>query len=287
MKKTILSLVIATLSIFSTVAQNLLNGDFENWSTTGISYNPTGWESSNDLVGQYGFSPVTKEESQVQNGTYAVKLTNMNVYGTFVPGLVGIVKIDPFTYETSPKIAFTARPERFTGYFKYAPVNGDIFLALATLTKWNGTSRITIGTAQYTNGSPVNNYTGFSVPFTYVSGDTPDSLTLIVSSSVSMFNAVPGSVAYVDNLNFVYGSNGINEFYLNNSVNIYPNPSKNKVYLNNLPDDYTIQIYHISGQLLQTKLIRSGKGTIDVSTFANGIYLIKGDGLSKKLIIAN
>jgi len=42
MKKTILPLVIATLSIFSTVAQNLLNGDFENWSTTGISYNPNG-----------------------------------------------------------------------------------------------------------------------------------------------------------------------------------------------------------------------------------------------------
>jgi hypothetical protein len=184
-----ISCLVANISI--SLAQTPANGNLENWATTppATYENPIGWATSNDIVGGFGLANVTKVTTPVQSGTYAAKLESIDVFGlSTAPGLIGIVTIDPLDQSLTPGIAFTSRPDSVTGFYQYAPISGDNFLVYGLLTKWNGTSRDTIGTAEFTSGSTVSSYARFAAAFNYANATVPDSLTLIISSSAVCLN---------------------------------------------------------------------------------------------------
>ena len=68
-----------------------------------------------------------------------------------------------------------------------------------------------------------------------------------------------------------------------NSVNIFPNPAKDKVYISSNTIINRVSIYNIFGQLVYKSSEKENKANIDISSFANGVYLVKvfGDGFSK------
>lgn len=87
----------------------------------------------------------------------------------------------------------------------------------------------------------------------------------------------------------------INNNTLDNSISIYPNPSTSglvnlKINLASV-SDMTMDIYDITGKKLrsfQLKDIRTGVYTIDLSQYANGIYMLKcsdGNSVSSKKIM--
>lgn len=89
-----------------------------------------------------------------------------------------------------------------------------------------------------------------------------------------------------------YNNNSIttlNEFELNTSVAIYPNPANDllKVELKDDPDA-SVSIIDVSGKLIGTY---SAQQTINVSALANGIYQLKvqrnDKSITKKLVIAH
>jgi hypothetical protein len=72
------------------------------------------------------------------------------------------------------------------------------------------------------------------------------------------------------------------------NVLIYPNPSNGKLYLKS-NEDYTYEIFSVTGQKTQIGDIIHGDSMIDLSNYKNGVYFIifKDDELSfiKKIII--
>lgn len=289
MAKNFLFITAVILTSANLLAQLPANGSLENWGTppSKTYENPTGWSTSNDIVGDFGLSNVTKVTTPVQSGTYAAKLESINIFGlSTAPGLIGIVTIDPLDQSITPGQAFTERPDSITGYYQYAPVNGDNFLVLGLLTKWNGTSRDTIGTAQFVSGNTVASYTQFSAAFQYTNSTTPDSLTVIVSSSAVLNNAVVGSIAYVDDINFVLGTTGIDNFSLNNLVAVYPNPSSELISIAGLPLGYELTLTDVTGKIITKEIATNATHQIDISKLHNGTYMLSGYGLSKQIIVA-
>jgi GH25 family lysozyme M1 (1,4-beta-N-acetylmuramidase) len=111
---------------------------------------------------------------------------------------------------------------------------------------------------------------------------------------------IPGSTTDLDvfNGNMVAfnslmgcSTTGINQTLLNNSFNIYPNPSANSFHI-----DYTgvnreavVNVYDINGRLVLTQNM-NGKTIIDANHLSDGIYnvnIANSDGIvNKRLIIA-
>lgn len=60
----------------------------------------------------------------------------------------------------------------------------------------------------------------------------------------------------------------------NTEVKIYPVPMKDILFIN-LNDDSEITIYNMARQLVETKKLGAGKGSINVSKLNKGVYLIK------------
>ncbi len=65
------------------------------------------------------------------------------------------------------------------------------------------------------------------------------------------------------------------DFEQDQSISIFPNPTKDKV---NVSGDFTlqtVQLYDVQGRLLQTQLANDNQTIIDISVHSNGVYFIK------------
>jgi hypothetical protein len=285
-----ISTVFALLIVGTTLAQTPSNSDFESWANppSKTYENPVGWSTSNDIVGDFGLTNVTKVTSPVQSGTYATKLESIDIFGlSTASALVGIVNINPLDQSLTPGAAYTSRPDSITGFFQYTPASGDNFLVLAIFTKWNGISRDTIGSAKFVEDETINTYTRFSIPVEYENATIPDSLTFIISSSEVLNNAIPGSIAFVDNINFVGSTTNISKHYLNNLVELFPNPANEFISVQGLPYSLKVQINNIHGQVLKSQIFNTNFNRINIADLPNGLYNLKGEGISKRFIVAH
>ncbi|WP_434036650.1 M60 family peptidase N-terminal accessory domain-containing protein [Formosa sp. 4Alg 33] len=68
-------------------------------------------------------------------------------------------------------------------------------------------------------------------------------------------------------------------------ITLYPVPTKNTLNIKGITKDTTIQIYNITGALVQTNAIRVNAANIDTSNLNSGIYFIKIDNTVKKFVI--
>ncbi len=82
-----------------------------------------------------------------------------------------------------------------------------------------------------------------------------------------------------------------NKYYINTSLSLYPNPSKNKITLQISNDDIRnieAEIYDVHGKMFVSKKINSQTTDIDISSIAKGVYILKvycgNDVAVKKLI---
>jgi hypothetical protein len=91
------------------------------------------------------------------------------------------------------------------------------------------------------------------------------------------------------NGNAVAGPSGFQNKAIHNGFTFYPNPSSNQIFVNQLQGQSTISIHNLSGQLMFKDKIQTPNTTIDVSGFANGIYIlqVENDGgvTTNKLLI--
>lgn len=80
-----------------------------------------------------------------------------------------------------------------------------------------------------------------------------------------------------------------NEILLRNKLSFYPNPTQNKVTIDNLTTDTTIAIHDFSGKQVYYKKHNDSTITIDVSSFAKGVYTVsiknEKENDAKKLIV--
>jgi hypothetical protein len=97
------------------------------------------------------------------------------------------------------------------------------------------------------------------------------------SFSYNMVNATSATtvkaVDFVGNSSSLAGVNGAvtsNRQITLNAASVYPNPATNRIYVTG--EVSNVSIYSLQGQLVHTSF---NKNTVDVSTFAKGMYLVK------------
>ena len=72
---------------------------------------------------------------------------------------------------------------------------------------------------------------------------------------------------------------GIGDYQSQRQLHVWPNPTRGQVNMSLsgiMPDSYMeVRIYDMYGRLLQTQKWQPDQTTIDLSSFAQGIYLVK------------
>jgi len=80
----------------------------------------------------------------------------------------------------------------------------------------------------------------------------------------------------IDRLSFGVFSGLPETFKDETSIRVYPIPATNFIMLKNLPEgEVNIQIFRLDGVVLMNKKLSDSTQQIDISNFANGLYLLK------------
>ena len=194
----------------------------------------------------------------------------------------GTITIDLQTQDFSIKgKALNQRPSGISGFYKYTPGSiVDSALVGITVTKWNGTSRDTIGEG-YFLGTTAINYTSFTGTVNYdpaFNGVAPDSVLIFLSSSVADNNSdAIGSIFYVDDINLVgVNFNSVEQFNSteNESYGVFPNPASNvlQIQSSKITPRSNIVIYDAVGHEVSNTQIIDMNTSISLENCTNGLY---------------
>lgn len=272
MKKMLLFVSACFISMNFLIAQPTIpNNGFETWTDT---ITPGSWGTSNMSLGFFSFAPVTQTTDK-HSGSYAMKLKTINA--TLIGLLPGIAVTGTFNMLTgvSGGVPMNVKPESFSGWFKYNNVNGDTMAIIVIMTKWNGTSRDTIGIGGVMTNQTVSAYTPFNQPIQYDPPTVvPDTFQVICVSSAG-YAPQENSTLYVDDLSFV-GTLGEKMPLAMFMQKVYPNPSDGLFNLT-LADNsvYSVKVYNMMGQKIYEKENVVNQQLIDIKGNPKGVYYIE------------
>lgn len=281
MKNLIFSIICCALYSGAIVAQ-IPNPGFENWTTVGSYVNPDGWGTMNNTTAVASVYTATKG-TPGSPGTAYLKLTSKTVSTVVVNGIAVSGVLDSITMMPKSGFAFNTRPANFTGKWQHMIYGSSQGSIEVTLTHWDTglNQRVIVATANQTLSGMAMSWANFTIPFTYVDGNNPDTCIIVLKASGSA--PTNNDYLWVDNLAFSGTVTGIEKYdsFLNNMV-IYPNPSTESVTLNlnlKFPQQITIEITDLTGKLIRSRNVGTLQGetlqTINVSGIAKGTYTMR------------
>jgi hypothetical protein len=288
MRRCFLLLAFSSILSIPAIAQTPVpNGDFETWITTGSYQNPQYWDTPNAAIAialPFGTKVVTKS-TDYQSGSYSARLESKQL--TFpsmvVPGVVTLstLTIDLFamTFSLDGGVPINDVPTHLKGFYKYIPKGGDSCAIGIGLSKWNGTSRDSVGLGAFSTHDTVNVWTPFSAWIDYVMTSAPDTFSILAISSADSLPTA-GTVLFVDNLYLDY-TVGINEDDPAAGIDIYQDRENREilVYFNFVrPEATTIRLYNMMGQTVASvpaENIQKGSKIIGYQCFSRGIYILE------------
>ncbi len=290
MKKSTFILTVLIVMTIKTNAQ-IPNSGFEDWTTVGGYEDPTGWASTNSFS-TGSFYSVTKSTDHYPAtvGNYSVRIENNT---SLLPNFSGRgVVMTGDTLDPHPTFPITGHPTSLTGYYKFAPQNGDTMSIVIGL-YLNGV-RVFAHDQIFISNIPTSDWTSFNISFpTYAAADSGH--IYLASYAAADASSMPhgNSVLYVDNLNFDKLITSVSEQTVKNTLfNLYPNPASDILTLNfgnRNNADLTLNIYNVTGELVSSETLRQNQQQINIGELSNGIYMveIKSNGWSEnqKLII--
>lgn len=177
------------------------NPGFETWNVM-TTDKLTGWTTSNDIAKIFGLPIVLIDKTtDAKDGSAAMKLTNKDM-----PGMGSVLVGAAFSGnldingggDSVPTFAVNKRFLNLTGYYKYAPVNGDTCQFRIILYKGGAE----VGHGEFYSSATTNSYTMFNAPVKYDGSFTgiPDSASIILFAGSENGNPQAGSVLYIDQL---------------------------------------------------------------------------------------
>ncbi|MDZ7741084.1 MAG: PCMD domain-containing protein [Bacteroidota bacterium] len=176
---------------------------------------------------------------------------------------------------------YTETPTKFTGWYKYAPVNGDSAGVGVILTKYNTATaqQDTVATAVSAITGITDTYTRLEIDFDYLlPGINPDTITVVLTSSgdAGNFQGEVGSTLIIDDISLEYTS-GIQESLLQEfSITAFPSPASGQLSLEfntNQPEKILCNIYAMDGRLMESFPLGQRKHQLDVSDWQQGKYI--------------
>ncbi|MFA5419093.1 MAG: T9SS type A sorting domain-containing protein [Bacteroidales bacterium] len=285
------------LMIFNVVLfaqQQPNNPGFESWEDVGVGTDePTHWNSikTGDNPSLNQVAPVVWGKStDAHSGQYSLKLFDVSVFGIVATGTItngqthanfnpdsGFVftNVNDDRFHTS----FNLRPDSLTGWYKSAPTEDDFgtikFVLHKDYLQLPGDETNIIATAYFElPQGEVATWTRFSVPFVYVSEETPDYFLSVITSGNGV-NALEGSTAWFDDFSFVYKANNINEITLH-QLQTYQKDNALHIQLDNLPaQTYQLKLVDLNGQVILHRAARSGDHVkINTIGLVPGLYVV-------------
>jgi hypothetical protein len=274
MKKLFLSVLFAAPFLAAAQPSNL---NFEEWdnpiTSEGALNRPTGWIWSSGLYTDPAHMFSSPPATNAQSGNYALTL---HVWYNYIKDMA------------IQQSAFTERPERLRGYYRYVenaivgPGNitvSDTARVSILLTRWNQAAQHsdTIGFG-FVDLHASEGYSEFNVAINYQSAASPDSVMLTLDPSmVKRFPDIDfeapddGMASYftVDNLTLEGGTLGTNEL-AKTAVSVYPNPATDVLYIGDFAG--TVTIRNASGEtVVKDQFVSPGTG-ISLAGFSPGMY---------------
>lgn len=291
--------VIALFTLGSVCAQNLPDGSFENWiegsSSEGVPYLTYENDVLRCLNSLYEIpaDPFPCEltafrETDCVDGLYAIKLVT-TWFGTnaiLVPGALATLSEDYVseylenqTIETKQQHSF--KPWKVTGYYKYAPVNGDSAVIALDFYR-NNTVISTCAPFKITAAQPA--WTPFEIVTgleNQAMGVTHVSMIFASSAKYDFRNleecqGQAGSSLYLDNLQFHYETGLVEPIMHVVKTNVYPNPSADNVRFDlNKEVNGRLVVYSIEGNEISARNFAGNHVDYNVSDLSDGIYLYR------------
>lgn len=275
MSKSLFFLLFSSLSCISLFAQQLPNASFETWSGSGNNEKPDSWNQLNaSLPGSVAiFVPKTCHKTTPgHTGTYCAKLETVNVTiqgptnGILTTG--NIITTPP--YGVDGGLVYPFRPDSLVGWYKSSPATGDLGTVEITLLD---AALDTVGRGKFfTPSTAVNTWTRFAVKIDYYMASVPDKAITLASSSDG-FNAVVGSLLWVDDLELIFNPLSAEE-ESDPVISVYSNNAL--VYVNLLGmelENPVITYYSIDGKELLTQSLSNNSVNSLYPGFSEGIYL--------------
>lgn len=281
MKKIILSAVSAFAFTASLMAQ-IPNAGFENFTTVGSYDVPNGWGTMNHTTALAGVYTATKGTPGSPGVSY-LKLTSKTVGSAVVNGIAVSGVLDSMAMKAKSGFAYTMRPISLTGKWQHMIYGTSQGSVKAVLSKWNTTSnkRDTVAIAEQTLSGMAMSWANFTINFTYLSSNTPDSCIIDLRASGSA--PANNDYLWIDNLAFSGSVTGLeNQESFITRILVFPNPSTETIHVTvNLasPQKTTIELTDLAGRLILTKdagmLAGESEQTLNVSHISKGAYLVR------------
>jgi hypothetical protein len=268
-------------------AQQVPNGSFETW-TNG---EPDHWKTSNQSIPFVGsITTVTKDATDSQEGSASAKLTvvtkSIPFVGTYtLPGVLTLGKLNIDIANQTASISggypFTGMPDKLTGFIKYQPVNNDQYSIGWGLTKWNNGIRDSIGVGAIYNNSVLNSWTYFEVPIVYLKTETPDTINVLVlnSNPIDGINHT-GTILWIDNLSFVYGTVGIEVKAFTNGLRMYADANSHQLIVtSSFPQNEKLDISLVNMTGYEVKhwmrYMQQSTEHFDITNLPPGTYILR------------
>lgn len=279
MKKLFLLLITFSILKTNSIAQNISNSGFENWTNMGSYFEPDGWGTLNSLTSALSVYTVTRG-TPGNPGSYYIKVTSKSAGAMgIVPGIAVSGTINSASMSPESGFPFNLRPANFTGSWQHMIFGNSQGSIDVMLTRWDGTQRIVVANAHRTLSGMAMNWATFSIPFNYVDGNNPDSCLIVLSAS----GAQPTNSDYlwVDNMSFNGTVSGTAEQDAAAGLQLFPNPVNDKFTLRNLKGTGEIRdliITDLSGRSIMEipGVMNRSDITIEVSDLPKGTYLLNG-----------
>lgn len=274
MRQMLILLLALFFCAFAAVAQ-VPNAGFESW--TGA--NPDGWTTSNSPP---SVTNITKT-SVAHSGSSAAR----GDVALIIPSPPVVLQPILQTGTDGKGFPYTQRPVALNGWYQFSPAAGsnDVFYVNALLFKGGPTGKA-VGAAVGTYTAAAASYKQFSIPFTYVATDTPDTCIILIQLLGSSGSGSPhqGSYFIVDDLAFGALATSVRESTVPTDFHLeqnYPNPFNPSTVISYQLSEVShvsLKVFNILGAEVAT-LVEGQKGAgrynvkWDASALPSGVYL--------------
>ncbi len=224
------------------------NSGFEYWDSSAGYKVPVDWVNNNTMTAPSSMF-TCERGAPGYSGAYYLSLTARSITG--MGTVAGLAR---------SRFPFSSRPQILAGYWMYMAFGTDQGFMSVILTRWNSINNKndTIANTFYALQDMVMQWETFGLPINYVSSATPDSATIILSTSgATLAPAYNNSFLWIDNLMLTDSVTlGLLSTPLPYTAHIYPNPAHSIVhisYSSPLPDQLTITLTDMNGKTTQMK----------------------------------
>lgn len=297
MKAHILSVILLTSTLN---AQQIGNSGFENWDNLASNQEePTNWSSFKTATGSFAAfgSKQVERSANVRpgaTGSYSARIWSKSTLGLVANGVVTTGRMnmgssnlsspDNYNYTVLNDAAFsealTLAPDSIVFWARYsaaatqqAGMHAVIHDQFAVQDPINAASEPFVVADADFQFSPTNNaWMRFSVPFTYTvnTGLAPKFILLTFTTNHIAGGGSANDEVLIDDVELIYNTVGV-EFNAGNQVLVISIDENNRVRIEGSTPQEKVEIYMLSGQLLQQTTVAQVNGT----ALASGFYLIR------------